>query len=186
MKARAPALRTCPATCVSLGRLHRDPIPVLNVGLWLHWLGQCRFPEPPLYALSMCAVQSLQRLPRAARDVLRSKLEHEGCRPVRNTGPIERTVATRTVCAYRTVLYVLYCTVYAESSLVLVSGGPDLGDKSKAALGTHSVTALPCYANIRASPPAPRTLTTYGPQARRTGAALRGPLGPAGSSGGTR
>ena len=39
---------------------------------------------------------------------------------------------------------------------------------------------LPRYADIRASLPAPRTLTTYGPQASRTGAALRGPLGPAG------
>ena len=39
---------------------------------------------------------------------------------------------------------------------------------------------LPRNADIRASLPVRRTLTTYGPQASRTGAALRGPLGPTG------
>ena len=50
-------------------------------------------------------------------------LEHEGCRLVRYTGSLERRVVTRTVCA--------------EGSLVLVSGAPDLGDQSKAALGSQ-------------------------------------------------
>ena len=46
----------------------------------------------------------------------------------------ERIVATRTVCA--------------ESSLVLVSGRPDLGDKNKAALGSQG--ALSHYSFYRA------------------------------------
>ena len=132
MKARAPALRTCPATCVSPSRPHRDLIAVFKVGLWLRWPGQYSFPEPATHALSRCAVQSLpvRRPSQATQDVLRSNFEHEGCRPVRYTGPIERKVATgtRTMCA--------------ESTLALVSGGPDLGDENLAALGTHATATV--------------------------------------------
>ena len=46
--------------------------------------------------------------------------------------------------------------------------------------GLSSYGLLPRNANIRASLPEPRTLTTYGPQASRTGTVLRGPLGPVG------
>ena len=110
MKARAPALRTCPATCVSPSRPHRDLIAVFKVGLWLRWPGQYSFPEPATHALSRCAVQSLpvRRPSQATQDVLRSNFEHEGCRPVRYTGPIERKVATgtRTVCAESTLALV--------------------------------------------------------------------------------
>ena len=42
------------------------------------------------------------------------------------------------------------------------------------------VHVLPRCANIRASLPAPRALTTCGPQASHTEATLRGPLGPGG------
>ena len=45
---------------------------------------------------------------------------------------------------------------------------------------TTATLLLPRCVDIRASLPATRTLATYGPQASRTGAALRAPLGPAG------
>ena len=46
----------------------------------------------------------------------------------------EGIVATRTVCA--------------ESSLDLVSGRPDLGDKTKAALGTHRMCGHYSFAEL--------------------------------------
>ena len=57
---------------------------------------------------------------------------------MRCTGPIERTVATR--------------TVGTESSLVLALGGPDLGDQNKAELGTHRTCVHYSFTEIGASP----------------------------------
>ena len=132
MKARVPAPRTCPATCVSLSGPCRDCILVFKVGLWLHLLGQSRFPEPLLH-LSTCAVQSLQRLSRARQHVLSSNFERQGCRLGRYTGSIERRVAT--------------CTVCAEGSLVLVSEVGSIGDKNQGQL-----KPLPIYFGVWEGP----------------------------------
>ena len=64
---------------------------------------------------------------------------------------------------------------------------PDWTTKRQVPLGlpidmntTSPFDVLPRCVDIRASLPAQRALTTYGPQASHTGAPLRGPLGPAG------
>ena len=56
---------------------------------------------------------------------------------MRYTGPIEKKVDTRTMCA--------------ESTLALVSGGPDLRYKNKAALSAHSTYGRNSFTKTGAS-----------------------------------
>ena len=71
-----------------------------------------------------------------------------------------------------------------NADLEAVHGGSDEGASEDGEgwnhhAKTHRAQLLPRNADMRTSLPAQRTLTTYGPQANRTGAALQGPLGPA-------